>query len=138
MFIYVVLEALVGIIAGVMIAKRTKKADGVVYGRLDNAGRITNVLLAVIYAIAAPLYIFLGAISVPDGEGALIILGVLVAVIAASASLFCSLGLGLSIALRKKGKSALSFAVQFAGVLGIVLTLLICIVFEGSLIRPLN
>ena len=84
MFIYVLLEALVGIIAGIIIAKRTKKADGITYGKLDKAGRITNVILTVIYAITAPIYMFLGMISEPSGEGFLWILGLLVAVIATS------------------------------------------------------
>ena len=138
MFVYVVLEALIGIIAGIMIAKRTKKADGVIYGKLDRAGRITNLLLAVIYTLASPLYLFLGMISEPAGEGLLMILGVLVSVIVASAALLCSLGLGLSVAFRKKGKRGLSFAVQFVGVLGIALTVLVYAAFVGSLITPLN
>ena len=138
MFIYVVVEALVGIIAGIIIAKRTKKSDGVVYGKLDKVGRITNVLLAIAYTVAAPFYLFLGMISEPDGEGLIIVLGVLVSVIAASASLFCSLGLGFSVALRKKGKSGFSFAVQFAGMTGIALTVLLYVIFAGSLISPLN
>ena len=138
MFIYVLLEALAGIVGGILIAKRTKKADGVVYGKLDRAGRVTNVLLTVAYVITSPLYLLLGCLSEPDGEGLLIILGVLVSVIAASATLFCGLGLGFSVALRKKGKSALSFAVQFSGVVGILLTVVLYVVFAGSLISPLN
>ena len=138
MFIYVILEALVGIILGIIIAKRTKKADGIVYGKIDKVGRITNILLAVIYVLTAPLYLFIGMISEPNGEGILIIVGVLVSLIAASASLLCSLGLGFSVALRKKGKSALSFAVQFAGVVGIALAFLLYNIFVGSLISPLN
>ena len=138
MFFYVVLEALVGIIAGVVIATRTKRADGIVYGTLDKVGRITNVVLALFYAILAPFYLFLGMICEPRGEGILIVLGTLICVIAASASLFCSLGLGLSVALRKRGRSALSFAVQFAGVVGIVLAVVLYAVFVGTLIAPLN
>lgn len=138
MFIYVVLEAIVGVVAGILIAMRAKKEDGVTYGKLDSAGRITNILLAVLYAITSPLYLFLGMISEPNGEGLLLILGVLVSVLAASASLFCSLGLGLSVALRRKGKSGLSFAVQFVGLVGIALTVVLYMAFAGSLITPLN
>ena len=138
MFVYVLLEAIAGIIAGIMIAKRTKKEEGVIYGKLDKAGRVTNVLLAIAYAVASPLYLILGCISEPSGDGLLIILGVLVSVIAASAALFCALGLGFSVAVRRKGKSGLSFAVQFAGVVGIALTVLFYGVFAGSLISPLN
>jgi hypothetical protein len=138
MFFYVVIEAIVGVVLGIILATRTKKVDGVVYGKLDRIGRITNILLAIVYAIASPFYLFLGLISEPDGEGVLIILGVIVSVIAASASLFCSLGLGFSVALRKKGKSGLSFAAQFAGIAGIALMVLLYMAFVGSLISPLN
>ena len=138
MFLYVLLEALVGIIGGIVIAKRTKKLDGVVYGRLDNAGRITNLLLTAFYVIASPFYLIIGMISEPAGDGLLIILGVIVSLITASAALFAGLGLGFSVALRKRGKSRLSFAVQFAGIGGIVLTVLLYAIFAGSLISPLN
>lgn len=45
MFLYTVIEAIVGIVAGILLAVRTKKADSMVYGKLDKAGRVTNVLL---------------------------------------------------------------------------------------------
>ena len=118
--------------------KRTKKAEGLTYGKLDKVGCVTNVLLAIFYIIASPVYLFLGMISEPDGEGILIVPGVIVSLIAASAALFCSLGIGFSVALRKKGKSGLSFAAQFAGMAGIALTLLLYVVFAGSLISSLN
>ena len=62
----------------------------------------------------------------------------MVAVIMASAALFCGVGLGLSVAFRKKGRSKLSFAVQFAGVVGIGMTLLLFFLFYGNLLSPLN
>ena len=138
MFVYVVLEALVGIIGGILIAKRTKKAEGVVYGKLDKAGCVTNVILSILYACAAPLCMIIGMISEPSGEGIIWILALIVSLITASAVLFCSLGIGFSVALRKKGKSGLSFAVQFAGIVGIALTIILYAVFVGSLISPLN
>ena len=138
MYLYTVLEAIVAVVAGIFIAVRTKKAEGVVYGKLDKAGRITNILLIPIYLCFAPLYLFLGMISNPTYDGFLGILGWIVSVIIASASLFCGLGLGCSVALRKKGRSKLSFAVQFAGVLGIGLTRLLYFVFTGNLLRYLN
>ena len=138
MVVYTLLAALAGVIAAIMIASRTKKKKRLVYGKLDKVGIVTNVLLAIFYAIASPFYLFLGMISEPDGEGLLWILGLLIAVISASASLFCSLGLGLSVSLRKKGMSGRSFAVQFAGLVGIALTVLLYMIFAGSLISPLN
>ena len=138
MTIYVLLEAIAGIVLGILLAVLTKKAEGVTYGKLDKVGVVTNILLTVLYAVLSPFYLLLGILSEPDGEGFLFVLGVLVSLIAASAALFCGLGLGYSVALRKKGKSGLSFAVQFAGLVGIALTVLLYCVFAGSLITSLN
>ena len=138
MFLYTVIEAIVAVVAGILLAACTKKAEGVVYGKLDKAGRITNILLIVVYVCLAPLYMFLGMISYPDHNGILGLLGWIVSIINASAALFCGLGLGFSVALRKKGKSKLSFAVQFAGVGGIALTFALFFLFYGNLLRPLN
>ena len=138
MYLYTVIEALVGIIAGLVIAIGTKKADGVIYGKLDKAGMITNILLIIVYACLLPLCLFLGMISNPQYDGFLGILGWIVAVVIASAALFCGLGLGFSVALRKEGRSKLSFAVQFAGVAGIGLTLAFYFIFTGNLLKYLN
>lgn len=138
MYLYTVVEAMVGIIAGLVIAIGTKKADGVIYGKLDKAGMITNILLIIVYACLLPLCLFLGMISNPQYDGFLGILGWIVAVVIASAALFCGLGLGFSVALRKKGRSKLSFAVQFAGVAGIGLTLAFYFIFTGNLLKYLN
>ena len=94
MYLYTVIEAMVGVIAGLVIAIGTKKADGVIYGKLDKAGMITNILLIIVYACLLPLCLFLGMISNPQYDGFLGILGWIVAVIIASAALFCGLGLG--------------------------------------------
>ena len=82
--------------------------------------------------------LFLGMISVPEREGFLGIIGWIIAIIIASASLFCGLGLGASVAFRKKGKSKLSFAIQFAGVVAIALSFVLYALFVGVLICPLN
>ena len=138
MFLYTAIEAIVAIVAGILLAACTKKAEGVEYGKLDKAGRVTNIVLIVVYTMLAPLYMFLGMISAPDHEGILGILGWIVSVINGSAALFCGLGLGFSVALRKKGKSKQSFAVQFAGLVGIVLTVGMYCLFAGNLLSPLN
>ena len=138
MFLYIVIEAIAGMIGGLLLAICTKKTEGIVYNKLDKAGRITNLILLLIYVVISPLYIFLGVICRPHYDGFLGLLGWIVSIIAASAALFCGLGLGASVALRKKSKSKSSFAVQFAGVAGIGLTLLIYFVFYGNLLRPIN
>ena len=138
MFLYTVIEAIVGVVGGILLAACTKRSDGLLYGKLDKAGRITNILLIPVYALLSPFCLFLGMIARPDHDGFLGFLGWVVAIIMASATLFCGLGLGFSVALRKKGKSKLGFAFQFAGALGIGLTVILFFVFYGNLLKPLN
>ena len=138
MFLYTVIEAILAVIAGILIALCTKRANGVTYGKLDKAGWVTNILLSLVYVCLSPLCLFLGMIANPRHDGFLGILGWIVSVIMASAAVPCWLGLGFSVGLRKKGRSKLSFAVQFAGVVGIGMTLLLFFLFYGNLLRPLN
>ena len=138
MFLYTVIEAVIAVFAGIFLAVRTKKANDVVYGKLDKAGRITNIILLLTFIYLAPVYLFLGMISQPAYDGFGGIIGWIVSIINASAALFCGLGLGFSVALRKKGKSKLSFAVQFAGLVGIGLTVGMYCLFAGNLLESLN
>ncbi len=138
MYLYTVIEAVIAVIAGIAIAVCTKKAHGVTYGKLDKIGRITNILLLLVYVGFSYVYLFLGMIANPRYEGFLGILGWIVSIVMASAALWCGIGLGLSVAFRKKGRSKLSFAVQFAGVAGIGLTVILFFLFYGTLLRPLN
>ena len=138
MFLYTVTEAVIGVIAGLLLAVCTKRADGVVYGKLDKAGRITNILLTLVYIVFSPVYLFLGMISLPRHEGFLGALGWIVSIVIASAALVCGLGLGFSVALRKKGESKKSFIVQFAGLAAIGLSVGLYCLLAGNLIRYLN
>ena len=138
MFLYTSIVAAVAVIAGILLAVCTKKPEDITDTKLDKAGRITNVLLLLVYICLAPLYLFLAMIANPRYDGFLGILGWIVAIIMGSAAMFCGLGLGFSVALRKKGKSKLSFAVQFSGVLGIAINLILFFLFFGILLRPLN
>lgn len=138
MTLYVLLGAIVGIIGGILLAACSKKAAGVTFGKLDNVGRITNIILIPLYVILSPLYLLLGMISEAHYDGFLGIIGWIVAVIIASAAIFCGLGLGFSVALRKKGKSKLSFAIQFAGAAAIALSVLLYCIFAGNLLSSLN
>lgn len=125
-------------IAGILIAVCTKRANSVTYGKLDKIGQITNLLLLLVYVVFSYVYLFLGMIANPRYDGFLGILGWIASVIMASAALFCGIGLGLSVAFRKRGKSKLSFAVQFAGIGGIGLTVILFFLFYGNLLRPIN
>lgn len=138
MFLYITIEAIVGIIAGLFLAVRTKKEEGVVYTRLDKAGRITNILLLLFYVGFSYVYLMIGVIARPNYDGFLGLVGWIVSVIMASAAMVCSVGLGASVALRKKGRSKQSFAVQFAGLGAIALTFILFFIFYGNLLKPLN
>ena len=69
MFLYTTIEAIVAVIAGILIAVCTKKADGVIYSKLDKIGRVTNILLLLFYVGFSFFYLFLGAIATPRYDG---------------------------------------------------------------------
>jgi hypothetical protein len=138
MYLFAVPVAIIGWITGIFLAVRAKKVNSVVYGKLDIAGRITNILLIPVDIALTLFVIALSFFANPEYDGFLGILGWIVAVLMGSVALFCGLGLGFSVALRKKGKSRLSFAVQFAGVIGIAINLILFFVFYGNLLSPLN
>ena len=138
MYLYAALATIVSLIAGIILAARSKMADGVVYGKLDKAGRITNILLIPVYIALSIICVVISLFTAPGYDGILGILGWVVCVIIASAPLSCGLGLGFSVSLRKKGESKKSFAVQFAGIAGCALSFIMFVVFYGNLLSPLN
>ena len=69
MFLYTVLEAILAVVAGILLAVCTKKAENIIYTKLDKVGRITNILLILVYVCLSPLYLFLGMISNPAYDG---------------------------------------------------------------------
>lgn len=125
MHIYSFVGAIVSLVAGIVLAVCTKKAETVTYTKLDKAGRITNILLIPVYLILSPTYLFMGLVADLRYEGFWGVPGWLLGIMMASAALPCGISLGLSVLLRKKGKRKLSFAVQFAGFLGIIPILLL-------------
>ena len=138
MYILAALAAIASIIVGILLAAKAKKADGVTYGKLDKAGRITNALLIPVYAVLSIFCIVLSIFTEPEYGGFLGILGAIVCVLIAMGPLSCGLGLGFSVALRKKGKSKQSFIVQFAGAAGCSLSILLFLLFYGNLLSHLN
>ena len=139
MYLYFALVAIAALVVGIIIAVRSKKADGVEYGKLDKVGKVTNVILIPIYFVAMTYCYFLVMLGYsPRGEGILAVVAWVLAIIGATAPSLCALGLGASVALRKKGKSQKSFWVQFSGVVGIAVTILFFVLFCGNLFAPLN
>ena len=70
--------------------------------------------------------------------GFLWLLGWIVSLIIPAAPLFCGLGLGLSVVLRKKGKRKGSFIIQFMGLAGIVLSMVLFFTCYGNLLRYID
>ena len=138
MFLCTIITIAAGIIGGLLLAILTKKEEGVVYGKLDKVGVALNIVLILLYLIVSPLFLFLGGLAHTDHKGFLGILGWIVAAIVASPYLSCGLGLGASVALRKKGKSKLSFWAQFAGIAGLAISFLCFCIFYGNLLGTLN
>ena len=138
MYLCTTLATILGLIVGIILAVRTKKADGVTYGKLDKAGRITNIVLIPVYVVLSLVYIVISMFASPAHDGFLGILSLLVCAIIAVAPASCGLGLGFSASLRKKGRSKLSFAVQFAGVAACVLSIIMFVLFYGNLLDSLN
>ena len=137
MFLYVVIEALVGIILGIILARSNRGAT-ISYSPLDKFGCITNILLLIAYICASPIYLFLGMICTPAYDGILGIVGWVISIICGSTALFCCLSLGLSVCWRRNGMSGRSFAVQFMGVISIALTVVLYMLCEGNLLKTLN
>ena len=135
---YAALAAIIGLIAGIILAACTKKAEGVTYGKLDKAGRITNIVLIPVYVVLSLVYIAITIFTSPAHDGFLGILSWLVCLIIAVAPASCGIGLGFSASLRKKGRSKLSFIAQFAGIAGCALGTVLCVVFYGNLLESLN
>ena len=137
MFLYTAIEAIVAVVAGILIAVCTKRSDGVTYGKLDKIGRITNLLLLLVYVGFSYVYLFLGMIANPRYDGFLGILGWIVSIIMASAALFCAIGLGLSVAFRKRGKSQLGLPCSLQLSVGSALQLLCFSFFTEIFCVPL-
>ena len=138
MYLYTAIAAIIGLIAGILLAVCTKKAEGVAYGKRDKAGRIINIVLIPVYIVLSLVYIAVSMFASPAHDGFLGILSWLVCVIIAAAPVSCGLGLGFSASLRKKGRSKPSFIVQFAGIAGCALGVILFLVFYGNLLASLN
>ena len=138
MYLVAGIATIASLIVGIVMAAASKKAEGVVYGALDKAGIITNILLIPAYAILSVFCIALSIFTAPGHEGFIGILGWIVCFIIAFGPLSCGLGLGFSVSLRKKGESKKSFLVQFAGVAGCALSIILFVLFYENLLASLN
>ena len=139
MYLYMVIEAVVAVVGGILLAVCSKKTEGVEYCKLDKIGRVTNIVLIPVYVFLSAFCIGIGLFAFPGySKGFLRVLGWIVAKIIPSASLFCGFSLGFSVLLRKKGKSKQSFKVQFIGLAGAALCIAMFCAFYGNLLGSIN
>ena len=68
MFLYTSIEAIVAVVAGILIAVCTKKADDVTYSKLDKIGRVTNILLLLLISKVSTMQIWskVKLLSIPE------------------------------------------------------------------------
>lgn len=133
-----ILATILGCAIGLGLAIAARKVKGPVGDSLESATKICNVLLLAVYAMASPIIWFLGLVSEAYQEGFWGVIGWVIAAVIWIAPLFFGLGLGLSVWLRKKGRSVAAFVIQFAGVMAIAASFLLYAIFVGSLLTPLN
>ena len=139
MFLYFAFAAVAGLVAGIVIAARSKKAEGVEYGILDKVGVVTNLLLIPAYSIMTLFFLALSMLGMnPESGGFMGVISFIVSFLCASVPALCGLGLGASVAWRRKGKRALGFWAQFAGVAGYALVLLIFVTIGDFVFASLN
>ena len=138
MFLYTIIEAACAVVFGIMIATRAKRAEGLTYGTLDRVGVVTNGVLLAVYACLAPAYMFVAMICEPAYEGILGVLGWVISIFIGSTALACGLGLGYSVALRRRGESKKSFAVQFIGAVYLATALALFAVCYDNILASLN
>lgn len=105
-----------------LFALRTRKKEGLVYTALDKVGIGTNVLLSLLYAPTLLLGLFTAFLAdAPDlSEWTVRLVGIAVAVGFLVPPIAFG-GVTVSVAARRRGKRGLSFLVQFAGVLPLLL-----------------
>ena len=138
MIFYIIIVTILGIVAARVISIRTRAEENIEYTRLDRSCRVTNIVLSVLYICLSPFYMFIGLISEPVYDGVLGFVGWIVSAIISSASFFAALGIGLSVFYRKRGKSKLSFAIQFLGMASIGISFLLFAVHYGNLLSTIN
>lgn len=116
---YIALGALV-------IALLIKRKDGVIYTALDKRGKDMNIILSIIYIPMSFMAIFtMFFFDDPSVKGLSYSILTTAVSIGFLTPIISIIGIFLSIVLRKRGKSVLSFKVQFAGLISFGLVFLL-------------
>lgn len=123
----------IALFIGFFLALKQKKSPEVVYGTADKVGAALNILLAIVFAIGSCMPVFLAMVvrSAPDATAWQNVLCILASALIGAAPVYCAIALGHAAALRKKGHSIKSLVVQFSGIAGIVIPVLMFQLLES-------
>ena len=116
-----------GVAIGILIAVRARKIEAAVPTALDRVSLVINITLIPVYLILSILMMFMALITGTSyGASSLQeIFAEVFSFVIAAAPIYCGIALGLSVSLRRKGRSLAGFLVQFAGFGGILVLVLI-------------
>ena len=116
-----------GVAIGILLAVRARKIKAAVPTALDRVSLVINITLIPVYLILSILMMFMALITGTSyGASSLQeIFAEVFSFVIAAAPIYCGIALGLSVSLRRKGRSLAGFLVQFAGFGGILVLVLI-------------
>ena len=116
-----------GVAIGILLAVRARKIEAAVPTALDRVSLVINITLIPVYLILSILMMFMALITGTSyGASSLQeIFAEVFSFVIAAAPIYCGIALGLSVSLRRKGRSLAGFLVQFAGFGGILVLVLI-------------
>jgi hypothetical protein len=117
---------LAGIAVGIWLVVRAKKGETAVPTVLDKVSWVTNIIMIPVYFIFSMLMLLMASITEASYGSGIVqeIFARIFSCIIAATPIYCGIALGMSVALRKKGRSRAGFFVQFAGFIGIILLVL--------------
>ena len=116
-----------GVAIGILLAVRARKIEAAIPTALDRVSLVINITLIPVYLILSILMMFMALITGTSyGASSLQeIFAEVFSFVIAAAPIYCGIALGLSVSLRRKGRSLAGFLVQFAGFGGILVLVLI-------------
>ena len=116
-----------GVAIGILIAVRARKIEAAVPTALDRVSLVINITLIPVYLILSILMMFMALITGTSYGASSVqkIFAEIFSFVIAAAPIYCGIALGLSVSLRRKGRSLAGFLVQFAGFGGILVLVLI-------------
>lgn len=138
-FIVTLASTVLGLACGlyfILRARQINPANNLT--NIDILTKILNVVVTVMYAMATPMMWFLAMVSEAYNDGFLGFLGWMIAGLIWIVPFFFGFGVGLSVLLRRRGKSIPAFFAQFTGFAAIAVSFLLYALFVGTLLSPLN